>query len=118
MNRNPIIPYILIMVMGLALVFFLAVKGVGDSKEVAEGKDGKKEEAVEKFEPEAFAEKTCVSCHGENLKGGAGPSLHGTGLSKDKVADILQNGLPGGMPGGLVPAENLDEMAEYISKLK
>jgi len=47
-----------------------------------------------------------------------GPSLKGTGLSKDEVKDILTNGKGTGMPPGLVKAEQLDAMAEWVSKLK
>lgn len=116
MKRNPIVPYILIMVMGLGLVFFLSIKGIGDAKEIAkEAEGGAVEEA---FEPEAYAQKACITCHGENLEGsGSVPSLHGTGLSKDEVADILTNGR-GGMPGGLVPADNVDAMSEWVANLK
>ena len=32
MKRNPIVPYILIMVLGLGIVFFLSIKGIGDSR--------------------------------------------------------------------------------------
>ncbi|MBS4199694.1 cytochrome c [Bacillus sp. FJAT-49732] len=116
MKRNPIVPYILIMVMGLVLVFFLGIKGIGDAKEIAKEAEGGEEVAAE-FNPEA-ASKTCIGCHGENLEGGgAAPSLHGTGLSKEEVADILTNG-KGIMPAGLIPADNIDQMAEWVSNLK
>ncbi|MBS4176310.1 cytochrome c550 [Lederbergia citrea] len=118
MKRNPIVPYILIMVMGLGLIFFLGIKGIGDAKELAKEREGGGEEEVVAFEPEAYANKACITCHGENLEGGGGPSLHGTGLSKDEVADILANGTSGGMPAGLVPADNIDEMAEWVANLK
>ncbi|HEY4551629.1 MAG TPA: c-type cytochrome [Bacillaceae bacterium] len=118
MKRNPIIPYILIMVMGLGLIFFLGIKGIGDSKEIAKEKEGGGTEAVEEFEPEAYAKQACIGCHGGDLKGSGGaPNLHGTGLSKDEVADILKNGR-GGMPAGLVPADNIDQMAEWVANLK
>ncbi|MCJ8006854.1 cytochrome c550 [Lederbergia wuyishanensis] len=117
MKRNPIVPYILIMVMGLVLVFFLGIKGIGDAKEIAKEAEGGGEEVAAEFNPEA-ASKTCIGCHGENLEGAGGaPSLHGTGLSKEEIADILTNG-KGMMPKGLIPAENVDEMAEWVSNLK
>lgn len=118
MKRNPLVPYYLIMVLGLVLVFFLGIKGIGDAKEIAKEKEGGGEEQVEEFDPEQYAQQACISCHGENLEGtGAVPSLHGTGLSKDEIADILTNG-QGGMPGGLVPAENVDAMAEWVANLE
>ncbi|MGE8206219.1 cytochrome c550 [Heyndrickxia sp. NPDC080065] len=121
MKRNPLIPYLLICFLGIALVFFLSVKGLGDAKEIAKEKEGGgKEVAAEKFEPEAFAMKTCISCHGNNLEGGGGPNLHGLGakLGKDKVKDVLKNGTTGGMPSGLVKPENIDAMADWLVKLK
>lgn len=118
MKRNPLVPYYLIMVLGLVLVFFLGIKGIGDAKEIAKEKEGGGAEQVEEFNPEEYANTSCISCHGENLEGqGSIPSLHGTGLSKDEIADILANG-QGGMPGGLVPADNIDEMADWIANLK
>jgi cytochrome c550 len=98
-------------------VFFLGIKGIGDAKEIAKEKEGGKKEVAAEFNPEDYAKQACISCHGENLEGGAGPNLHGTGLSKEEVADILANGR-GGMPGGLVPAENIDQMAEWVANLK
>ena len=36
MNRNPIIPFILIMVFGIGLVFFMSLEGVNNSEEMAD----------------------------------------------------------------------------------
>ncbi|CAM3950073.1 cytochrome c550 [Lederbergia lenta] len=118
MKRNAIVPYILIMVLGLGLIFFLGIKGIGDSKEIAKEQDGGTQEETVAFEPEEFANTTCITCHGENLEGAGAPSLHGTGLSEDEIADILVNGTDGGMPGGLVNPENVEEMAAWIAELK
>ncbi|MBS4194707.1 cytochrome c550 [Lederbergia citri] len=116
MKRNPIVPYILIMVMGLVLVFFLSIKGIGDAKEIAKEAEGGEEVAAE-FNAEETS-KTCISCHGENLEGTAGaPKLRGAGLKKEHIADVLTNG-QGTMPAGLVPAEHIDEMAEWVANLK
>lgn len=38
MNRNPIIPFLLIMVFGIGLVFFLSLKGLNDSEQAAKEK--------------------------------------------------------------------------------
>nr|WP_187356675.1 cytochrome c [Heyndrickxia shackletonii] len=115
------------MLLGIVLVFFLSVKGLGDAKEIA--KDNKKGDAKTeapagqtggKFDPESFAKTTCISCHGNNLEGNVGPNLHGIGkkISKDEIKNVLKNGKNGGMPAGLVPAENIDAMADWLSKLK
>src|SRR5690606_2340915 len=117
MKRNAIVPYFLIMVMGLVLVFFLSVKGVGDSKEIAQGDDDT-EQVV--FDPEEKS-KSCISCHGDILEGkGNIPGLVNTELSKDELIDVLKNGRNGDagmMPGGLV-AGNEEAMAEWILTLE
>ncbi|ABO67476.1 MULTISPECIES: menaquinol-cytochrome c reductase cytochrome b/c subunit [Geobacillus] len=62
---------------------------------------------------------TCTSCHGENLSGGAGPSLVGTGLTAEEIAKIAKEG-QGSMPGGIFKGtdEELQKMAEFIAGLK
>ncbi|WP_163150631.1 menaquinol-cytochrome c reductase cytochrome b/c subunit [Anoxybacillus sp. MB8] len=63
---------------------------------------------------------TCLTCHGENLQGGpAAPSLVGTGLSPEEIANIAKNG-QGGMPGGIFKGtdEELQKLAEFVAGLK
>ncbi|KIQ93730.1 Cytochrome c551 [Anoxybacillus thermarum] len=63
---------------------------------------------------------TCLTCHGENLQGGpAAPSLVGTGLSAEEIANIAKNG-QGGMPGGIFKGtdEELQKLAEFVAGLK
>jgi len=122
MKRNPAIPYIIILVFGIVLVFILSFKGLGDMKEVAkengEGKGGGKTEEVASSNPEDIYKSTCIGCHGDQYQGVVGPSLKNTGLSKDEVKDILKNGKGTGMPANLVNAEQIDAMAEWVSKIK
>ncbi|WP_050615801.1 cytochrome c550 [Bacillus testis] len=125
MNRSPIIPFVMIMVAGIVLIFALSFKGLGDAKDVAEGKDGKsgeKTETTAKASPEEFYKETCISCHGDQYQGVVGPALKGIGknMSKDEIKDVLKNGKKGPkgeMPGGLVPDDKLDEMTTWLSKL-
>ncbi|RDI43989.1 cytochrome c550 [Falsibacillus pallidus] len=122
MNRNPVVPFILIMVFGIGLIFFLSVKGLGDSDEVAKEKKGgeKTEQASSgEFDPKAYFQKTCASCHGQNYEGGFGPSLKGVGEKKSKaeIKKIITQG-QGKMPPGLVQPENADQMAAWVSKIK
>ena len=79
----------------------------------------KKETDVADFDPDV-ALGQCISCHGGDLTGTAmAPGLVGTDLSKDELVDVIQNGIPGtAMPGNLVPAEHVDQLAEYILTLK
>ncbi|KIL44431.1 cytochrome c550 [Jeotgalibacillus soli] len=121
MNKNPIIPFVLIMILGFGVVFFMSIQGLNDSEEVAHEEEGTEEGATsEEFDPEAFAQQTCIGCHGNAFEGGgAGPALTGVGerLSVEEIKDILQNG-KGNMPPGLVPADNLDAMAEWVSTIE
>ncbi|GIW50515.1 MAG: hypothetical protein KatS3mg080_1126 [Anoxybacillus sp.] len=54
------------------------------------------------------------------MQGGpAAPSLVGTGLSPEEIADIAKNG-KGGMPGGIFKGtdEELQKLAEFVAGLK
>lgn len=121
MNRNPIVPFILIMVFGIGLMFFLSFKGLGDSKDLAneaEGGEKPKTEEVASNPEDLYKSAGCIGCHGDAYQGVSGPSLVGIGKSKDEIKEILLNGLPGGMPAGLVQGEQADVMAEWITTLK
>ncbi|AMQ20989.1 menaquinol-cytochrome c reductase cytochrome b/c subunit [Geobacillus sp. JS12] len=62
---------------------------------------------------------TCTSCHGQNLSGGAGPSLIGTGLKPEEIAKIAREG-KGNMPAGVFKGtdEELKKLSEFIAGLK
>lgn len=126
MQKNAIVPYILIMAFGIGLIFFLSIEGVGNQEEIAgehageEGGAGKEEgggEEAAEFDPEAVAQQSCVSCHGSSYEGGVGPSLIDTQLDQAGIEEILVNG-KGAMPAGLVEAENAPAMAEWILTLE
>ncbi|MFJ8063027.1 cytochrome c550 [Psychrobacillus sp. NPDC096426] len=121
MKKNPIIPFILIMAFGIGLIFFLSMEGVSNKEEIAateEAANGGGETAsTGGFDPAEFAQGKCISCHGSNFEGqGNFPSLVATTLSEDEIKDILANG-KGMMPGGLVPAEDIDAMAAWVKSL-
>ncbi|TWT08241.1 cytochrome c [Planococcus sp. CPCC 101016] len=130
MQKNAIVPYILIMAFGIGLIFFLSVQGVGDQAEIteehaaeeegggeaAEGEEGG-DAAAGDFDPESHAQANCISCHGSSYEGGVGPSLVATELPQEDIEDILING-KGTMPGGLVPEENVAAMAEWVLSLE
>jgi cytochrome c550 len=121
MNRNPIIPFVLIMVFGIGLMFLLSFKGIGDAKEHADEKKGGGEKKTEQTasKPEDIYKASCIGCHGDQYQGVVGPPLKGVSghLSKDQVKETIKKG-KGGMPGGLVEDKNLDAMAEFIHGLK
>ena len=80
MKRNPLIPFALIAVFGIALMFLFSFKGLGDSKELAKEKEGGTEttETVA-AKPEDTYKSSCIGCHGGNYEGGMGPALTGVG---------------------------------------
>lgn len=81
------------------------------------------EEADPGFTADAIwrAQQSCVSCHGNNMEGGAGPNLQKVGEKYDaaQLVDIIKNGVPPQMPGGLIQDEQtIQELAEYMASLK
>lgn len=118
MKRNAILPYILIMVMGILLVAGVSTISIFYSKE-ASG-DGTQEEGEEvALTPEEIYAQSCLGCHGENYEGAMGPALTNLGerLSDEEIREVLVNGR-GPMPGNLVPGEALDDMIEWLLSLQ
>lgn len=121
MNRNPIIPFVVIMVLGVFAMFMMSFKGLGDMEEIAAEQEGGGEqtETVAATPEELYEQKGCIGCHGGDYTGGVGPALTGVGdkLSQDEIVNILVNG-KGSMPGGLVTAEQAPAVAEWLATLK
>lgn len=118
MGKNPVVPFLLIIAMGIGLIFYMSLYGVDQKKEIADQNNGEEVEESADFDAASFAQAKCVTCHGDNLEGGGAPALVGTDLSADDLHDIIANGTDGGMPGGLVPADDIDAMVEYIQSLE
>jgi cytochrome c550 len=131
MQKNAIVPYILIMAFGIGLIFFLSLEGANNQEDIAaehaeeegatgggenQGEDGGSTESAE-FDPAAQAEQSCVSCHGSSYEGGVGPSLVDTQLDQAAIEEIITNG-KGAMPGGLIEGENIPAMAEWVLSLE
>lgn len=122
MKRNPVIPFIVIMVFGIGLMFMLSYKGLGDAQQIAkEQANGGKTEAPTNVsaKPEDIYKQNCVSCHGNAYEGGVGPALKGVGQRRDAayIKDIIQNG-KNTMPGGLVKPDQADAMVKFLQGLK
>jgi cytochrome c550 len=121
--KNPVIPYILIFVFGIVLVFALSLKGLGDSKELAKdnGKTSgtKTTETVASAKPEDIYKSTCITCHGDQYQGVVGPTLKGVGkkFTKAQIMQFITKG-KGNMPPGLVKPEQASAMADWVSKIK
>nr|WP_263325698.1 cytochrome c [Neobacillus sp. Marseille-Q6967] len=119
MNRNPVIPFVLIMVFGIGLMFFLSFKGLGDADELAkEAEGGTETTETVAASPEEIYTQSCVSCHGDQYQGGMGPALTGVGdrLSKDEIVEVITKGR-GNMPAGMVKPEQAGEMADWLAGL-
>ncbi|GGB00240.1 cytochrome c [Macrococcus hajekii] len=67
----------------------------------------------------AYQQNSCVGCHGKNLEGASGPNLMKVGAkySKDEIKNIIEKG-KGNMPKGQAQGEDVDKIADYLSKLK
>ncbi|SOC20910.1 cytochrome c550 [Ureibacillus xyleni] len=120
MKNNPIIPYILIMVFGIGLIFFMSLEGVGNKEEIAGGHEGAAAEEGGETAGGADGEalvSACIGCHGGDLTGGMGPSL--VGLDAEHIVDVLENGIEGTpMTPGLKTGAEAQAIADYISSLQ
>lgn len=66
-----------------------------------------------------YSEQGCISCHGDNLQGGAAaPSLVDTGLTPEEIAKIAVDG-QGTMPAGIFKGaeEELQVLSEFIANV-
>lgn len=112
------------MLLTLAAIIFLTWESVVTHDWEAAAEQGKIRAEVE-IDKNAEGYKileanTCLTCHGENLQGGpAAPSLVGTGLSPEEIADIAKNG-KGNMPAGIFKGtdEELKKLAEFVAGLQ
>ncbi|MHC0552428.1 c-type cytochrome [Salinicoccus sp. CNSTN-B1] len=131
MNRNPIVPFILIIFLGIGLIFLLSSQGAnndggeGEGEETASEESGSGEGGEEggeassgDFDPEGFAKDNCASCHGQDFSGGMGPALAGTGLSEEEFSGTVREG-PGSMPAfseDQIGDEDLSSLHKFFSE--
>ena len=79
-----------------------------------------KEREAKKNTPEEHYKKSCISCHGHELVGAAGPPLANVGskLSEEEIYDIIVNG-QGSMPSGTAEDDKAaHQLAEWLSDMK
>ncbi|GIN40136.1 MULTISPECIES: c-type cytochrome [Heyndrickxia] len=71
-------------------------------------------------DPEGIVKKNCITCHGDNLQGGAGPELAKIGSKYDQgeIENIINNGKNGRMPAGLISKDDAKSVAEWLSQKK
>lgn len=114
MNKNPIIPFLLIIFLGVGLVFLLSGVGATDdgeedvaSEEGASEESGGGEEASSgDVDAEGIARDSCASCHGQDFSGGMGPALAGTSLDEETFTTTVRDGK------GSMPAFSADQIAD------
>jgi alcohol dehydrogenase (cytochrome c) len=98
-------------------------QGSGKTDDANHGSHGNKEaprkQPTQSINAETIYKKSCVSCHGQNLEGGAGPNLQHVGSSMSE-ADILKQIVKGGgrMPGGLATGDEAAALAKWLADKK
>lgn len=97
-------------------------QGSGKNDNANHGSHGNKEKPRKQpanMNGEAIYKKSCISCHGQNLEGGAGPDLRHVGSSMSEQ-DILNQIINGGgrMPGGLVNGDQAKALAKWLAQQK
>ena len=115
MNKNPIIPFLLIIFLGIGLVFLLSGLGSTDDGEedvaTEEGSEGSEESGGDEassgdVDAEGIARDNCASCHGQDFSGGMGPALAGTSLAEEDFTTTVREGQ------GSMPAFSADQIAD------
>jgi cytochrome c550 len=118
MNRNPLIPFALIAILGIGAMFLFSFVGLDNADEIARG-DEETEEVGEAQTPEELYAANCLSCHGDQLQGGFGPALANIGSQYDveHIEGVINNG-QGSMPPALVDPEKAKALAEWLAEKK
>ena len=115
MNKNPIVPFLLIIFLGIGLVFLLSGLGSTDDGEenvaTEEGSEGSEESGGDEassgdVDAEGIARDNCASCHGQDFSGGMGPALAGTSLAEEDFTTTVREGQ------GSMPAFSADQIAD------
>lgn len=124
MNRNPLIPFALIAILGIVLTVVVSFWGLNNADKMLaaqeQGGQAPTEEAAPAADdPEGMFKASCASCHGQNLEGGVGPDLTQVGgrLSADEIANVINNG-KNAMPPGIVDAEKAGKIAAWLAEKK
>lgn len=100
--------------MGVTLSIILAACGGGNAD-----KENNNGEATA-VDAEALVNKSCISCHGDNLEGrGNAPALADVGsrLSEEEILEAIENGRPG-MPAGIYKGEDAEAIAKWLAEKK
>ena len=109
-----------------AVIFGLALIGAKGTSRPAVASPRQDSKAVQ-LNPEELEkgkqifEMTCSTCHGLDGGGAMGPNIQGLPfrLGVDAVANVIKNGMPGGMPpfGGQLDAAQIQQVVGYLLTL-
>ncbi|NMO97894.1 c-type cytochrome [Paenibacillus lemnae] len=104
----------------LALVLLFTLPG---KEEVAEdAKPTMPEVTMDAAAAEATLKASCISCHGDQLQGGAGPALNQVGghMDVDGIFSVITKGRSGGMPAfkDQLSPEEIANVAMFLAEKK
>ncbi|MDQ0269075.1 cytochrome c551 [Cytobacillus purgationiresistens] len=110
---------LLALLFGSVLVLAACGGGNNDATEDNGTDNGGETTTADAGDAEKLYEQSCISCHGGDLSGGAGPNLQEVGAkySKDEILDIIENG-KGAMPGNLLSGDEAAEVADWLAAKK
>lgn len=114
MKKKTLIMFGMNIILTGTLVFLLFFYEVTQGTEPARSGD-----TASVSNPEEIVNGNCLTCHGENLQGGAGPALDKIGSKYDQseIEDIINNG-KNGMPAGVISKEEATIVAEWLVQKK
>jgi cytochrome c550 len=117
MRKNLVLPYAIIAIIGILTVIIISYVGVNQREAIQNPDEG--EDAVV-LNVEDVYKNNCSNCHGGDLTGASAPALADVGskFSEDEINNIIINGTDGGMPAGLVDAEQAALLAEWLSEME
>ncbi|PLS08448.1 c-type cytochrome [Neobacillus cucumis] len=99
------------------LLVFLLFFYEGPQKQATNTAQDKGTSSADKAEQ--IVSSNCVTCHGQNLQGGAGPNLTkiGSKYSQSEIENIINHGR-NAMPSGVISPDQAKVVAEWLAQKK
>ncbi|WP_160722984.1 c-type cytochrome [Bacillus sp. USDA818B3_A] len=105
-------------ILAACLVFLLFVyEGPKQSQSVSANAGGTSSASAGNAED--IVGKNCITCHGDQLQGGAGPALTkiGSKYNQSEIENIIKNG-KNAMPAGVISGDEVTIVAKWLSEKK
>lgn len=117
MGKNLVLPYAIIAIMGIFVIIIISYVGVEQRNAIQNPEEAGETEVLD---AEDLFKNSCASCHGGDLEGVSAPALSNVGskLSEEEIENIINNGIEGSMPAGLVNPQEAAEIAEWLSEME